>query len=222
MHRTPGGGLMAPRRSAALCALPRLELAIAWIRGVDPPTVTRRDDLERRSHQRLGAFIAHHMHVPAACIDEARSCRAPDGCAAWIVTVIDGCRSRLDQHHTGTRVRMPAAVAAGRDGVGHHIDIRGFFRNDPYFRVLALAVCPAENSNLLEERSGDITDEILGCRGQCGTRPTEHGRYATNQGTSGRCIDEPSCFGAQTAAFPSLHCSNDLHLRAPHEFNRQA
>src|SRR4029077_786654 len=111
------------------------------------------------------------VDVPVARVDEDGSCRIPDRRAVWVVTVIDRCRSRLNEHHTWTRVRMPAAVAARRVCVVYDIDIRRLFRDDLYLRVLTFRVGPAENPDVLEERSRNITQEILARRCRRGARP---------------------------------------------------
>ena len=62
-----------------------LERAVTGTRGIDAPESAHGDDLERYSQQRFGPFIAHHVHVPAAGVDEAGSCRIPDRRAVWAV-----------------------------------------------------------------------------------------------------------------------------------------
>src|SRR5450631_2179444 len=185
----PGGAARVERATHG--SRHRSKRAITRTRGIDAPATTRRDDLERLSHQRLLSFIAHHVYMPAAGVDEPGSCRVPGRRAGWIVAVINRCRSRLDQHHTGTRVGMPAAVAAYRNGADDQIDIRWLFRDDPNLRVVALGTCPAEDSNLLEERSHKVTCEILGWCCQRGAGPTQHGRCNADGDPSG-CRKQPA------------------------------
>jgi len=93
LARPPLGDPSLPRTTSTRSALIGngigLERAVTGTRGIDAPESAHGDDLERYSHQRFGAFIAHHVDVPAAGVDESGSCRIPDRRAVWVVAVID-------------------------------------------------------------------------------------------------------------------------------------
>jgi hypothetical protein len=96
-------------------------------------------------------------------------------------------------------MRMPAAIAARGDRVGHDIEIRRLVRDDPYARVFAV-VCIAENSSAREERSRDAAREIPGRCCARSVRPIQYGRRAANQGPCS-CGTEPARFFGDHMAF---------------------